>query len=101
MDSALTVLRGLRAALRTLAAFPVEEVRTRSWRSANFHGLRHEFALCFNGPAAASAADGVIEGLEPARLEAPGLVVAAVKLVSDERRPGWARLRIEVLTVEP
>ena len=100
MDGALSFLRGVRAALRALAAFPLEEVRTRTWRSANFRGLRHEFALCFNGPAAGSTADGFIERLEPSRLEAPGHIVADVKLISDERRPGWARLRIEVLTVE-
>ena len=33
MDGALTFLRGVRAALRALAAFPLEEVRTRTWRS--------------------------------------------------------------------
>jgi hypothetical protein len=100
MDGALTFLRGVQAALKALAAFPLEEVRTHSWRSANFRGLRHEFALCFNGPTACSAADGFIARLEPGELEAPGHIVADVKLVSDERRPGWARLRIEVLTVE-
>lgn len=100
MDAALIFLRGIQAALKALAAFPLEEVRTRAWRSANFRGLRHEFALCFNGPSAGSAADGFIERLQPKQLEAPGHVVADVKLVSDERRPNWARLRIEVLTVE-
>lgn len=100
MDSALTFLRGVRSALKALAALPLEEVRTRAWRSANFRGLRHEFALRFDGPAAARAADGFIEKLGPSGLEAPGHIVADVKLVSDERRPGWARLRIEVLTVE-
>jgi hypothetical protein len=93
MDGALTFLRGVRAALKALAALPLEEVRTRRWRSANFRGLRHEFALCFDGPAACSAADGFIEKLAPAQLEAPGHIVADVKLVSDERRPGRARLR--------
>ena len=100
MDGALIFLRGVRAALKALTALPLEEVRTRAWRSANFRGLRHEFALCFNGPAACSVADSVIAGLEPGELDAPGHIVADVKLVSDERRPGWARLRIEVLTVE-
>jgi hypothetical protein len=100
MDGALTFLRGVRAALRALAAFPLEEVRTRSWRSANFRGLRHEFALCFSGPAACSIADGFLERLGPIQLETPGHIVAGVTLLSDERRPGSARLRIEVLTVE-
>jgi hypothetical protein len=100
MDGALTFLRGVRAALRALAAFPLEEVRTRTWRSASFRGLRHEFALCFNGPAAGNTADGFLERLEPRQLEVPGHIVAEVKLVSDERRANWARLRIEVLTVE-
>jgi hypothetical protein len=100
MDSAVTLLRGIKAALRALAVFPLEEVRTRAWRSGNFRGLRHEFALRFDGPAASSAADGFIAKLEPGKLEAPGHIVADVKLLSDDRRPGRARLKIEVLTVE-
>ena len=100
MDRPLTLLRAVRAALKALAALPLEEVRTRAWRSASFTGLRHEFALRFEGADAAKAADGFIAGLAPAALEAPGHIVADVQLVSDERRPDWARLRIEVLTVE-
>ena len=99
MDGAV-ILRAVRAALRALAAFPLEEVRTRTWRSENFRGLRHEFALRFDGPKAGSAADSFLQRLRPAELEAPGQIVADVNLISDERRPGWARLRIEVLTVE-
>lgn len=99
MDAAL-ILRSVRAALRTLAAFPLEEVRKRSWRSENFRGSRYEFALRFDGPKAGSAADSFIQQLRPSVLETPEHIVADVSLVSDERRPGWARLRIEVLTVE-
>jgi hypothetical protein len=100
MDRPLTLLRAVRAGLKALAALPLEEVRTRAWRSASFSGLRHEFALRFNGPDAAKAADGFIAVLAPAELEAPGHIVANVHLLSDERRHDWARLRIEVLTVK-
>jgi hypothetical protein len=100
MDRPLTLLRAMRAALKALAALPLEEVRTRAWRSAGFSGLRHEFALRFDGPHAAEAADGFVAGLGPAELEAPGHIVADVHVVSDERRHDWARLRIEVLTVK-
>lgn len=80
--------------------FPLEEARTRSWRSPHFRGARHQFVLRFEGPNAHRAADMFAQRVEAAPLDMPGYTVADVSVVSRERHPSWARLRIEVLTVK-
>ena len=93
-------LRTMREALLEVADSPLEEVRTRSWRSAHFEGARHQFVLRFDGRSAGTAADRFTARLPQTRLEMPGYTVADVSVVSDDRGPGWARLRVEVLTVK-
>ena len=104
MDAALNLsaafLRAVRSALPAAAGPVIDEVRTRRWTSANFRGARHDFTLRFEGADAPEAADRFVQRLERSELDMPGQIVAEVSIVSNERRPNRARLRIEVLTVE-
>ena len=103
MDQALSLsgafLRAVRARLEGHAGFAVEEVRTRAWRSANFHGTRHELALRFEGEAAGTSADTLLGELGREALAVPGQILAEWRLAADERLPNCVRLRIEALTV--
>lgn len=104
MDQALkhstAFLRAVRLAFEPLSAVRLEEARCRSWTSTNFRGTRHELTFRFEGRGAGDAADAFAARLEETQLDLVGQIVADMKVVSDERRPGWARLRVEALTVE-
>ena len=92
--------REVQRALPGAARSPLEQVRSRGWRSAQFRGARHQFLLRFEGPRAEAAADMFIARLPTTPLGTPEQIVADVSVVADERRAGWTRLRVEVLTVE-
>ena len=98
-EPAAALLRRVRA----LAAFPalkVEEVRSRAWASVTFGGARHELWLRLEGAGAEEAADRLLAQLGTAEFALRGHIVADIALVSQERRPGSVRLRIEALTVK-
>jgi hypothetical protein len=103
MDQALTLsaafLRAVRTRLQSHASFTLEEVRTRAWRSANFHGARHELALWFEGETAGTEADALLSELGREALSVPGQILAEWRLATEERLPSCVRLRIEALTV--
>ncbi len=101
MDEPLTPFwRGVHRTQAALPLHPLEEVRSRSWRSGHFRGARHQFVLRFDGPRASMLAERFEARLGLTALEMPGHIVADVSIVAREHRPGWARLRIEVLTVK-
>jgi hypothetical protein len=104
MDRALNhstaFLRAVSLAFEPFAAVRLEEARCRSWTSDNFRGTRQELIFRFDGPGAGEAADAFTARLDETPLDLPGQIVADLKVVSDERRVGCARLRIEALTVE-
>jgi hypothetical protein len=99
-DATSALLRALRAMLEHSARFVVEEVRSRSWASVTFAGARHELAFRLEGHGAEAAAARFVADLEAAEFPLRGHIVADIALVSEERRQGCARLRIEALTVE-
>ncbi|HEY0043996.1 MAG TPA: hypothetical protein VGB62_05540 [Allosphingosinicella sp.] len=99
-DSTSALLHAVRGALRGPAGFAVEEVRSRGWASVTFAGARHELCFRLEGEEAEEAADGFVRGLDPKSFALPGHILADMALVSDERAPGCARIRIEALTVE-
>jgi hypothetical protein len=80
--------------------FVLEEIRTRGWASATFTGARHELAFRLEGEGAEAEASRFLSGLDSRDFDLGGHILADIQLVADERRPGWARIRVEALTVE-
>jgi hypothetical protein len=99
-DATTALLRAIRGSFVSFAGFTLEEVRTRSWASVTFSGARHELAFRLDGEGADAAAAAFLEGLAVAEFELRGHVLADIALVSEERSPGCARIRLEALTVE-
>jgi hypothetical protein len=99
-DATTALLRAVQTMLETAATFVVEEVRSRSWASVTFTGARHQLTFRLEGDGAEAAAARFASGLEAAEFSLRGHVLADIVLLTEERRPGWARLGIEALTVE-
>lgn len=100
MDAATALLQAIRVRLVHRAGFALEEIRTRRWASVTFQGARHELAFRLEGEGADQAAARFLSGLEPRNFTLRGHLVADVTLVEEERRPGFARIRLDALTVE-
>ena len=98
-DATGALLRALAPALGPYGGVSVEEVRSRSWASVTFSGARHDLALRIEGEGAEAAAERFLGGLDAAEFPLAGHVLADIALVSQERRPGCVRLRLEALTV--
>lgn len=100
-DPGSALLASVRSTFPPSAGFVLEEARTRRWESATFAGARHEMAFRLEGDGADNAASRFFDKLDrPASFALPGHLLADITLVSEERRPGEARIRIEALTVE-
>ena len=99
-DAVTALLRALRAGVGNFPGFTLEEVRSRSWASITFSGARHELAFRLEGEGAELAADRFVGGLNAAEFRLRGHLVADIAVLEEERRPGWARIRLEALTVE-
>lgn len=99
-DATTALLNALRARLETRARFVLDEVRSRRWASVTFSGARHELAFRLEGDGAEAAAARFAADLETAELSLRGHVLVDIALVNEERRPGWARVVLEALTVE-
>ncbi|HEX8466560.1 MAG TPA: hypothetical protein VF620_02000 [Allosphingosinicella sp.] len=78
----------------------LEEIRTRRWTSVTFQGARHELAFRLEGEGAEEAAGRFLSGLDARNFSLRGHLVADLSLVTEERRPGFARIRLDALTVE-
>jgi len=99
-DAATALLRAVRARFVHFAGFAIEETRSRRWSSVTFLGARLELVFRLEGEGAEAAAERFLSGLDARALPLPGHLLADLKLVAEERRPGWARIRLEALTVE-
>ena len=99
-DSASALLAAVRAHFVHFAGFAVEEINSRCWASATFRGARHELAFRLEGEGAEVAAGRFLSGLAAHRLAIRGHLVARLSLVSQDRRPRFARIRLQALTVE-
>lgn len=80
--------------------FVVEEMHSRRWASVTFQGARHMLLFRLVGEGAGAAAGRFLSGLRASDFPLRGHLLADISLVSEERRPDWARLRLEALTVE-
>jgi hypothetical protein len=99
-DAATALLQAIRVSFGDFAGFVLEEIRTRRWSSVTFQGARHELAFRLEGEGAEAAAERFLGSLDARNLTLRGHLVADVSLVSQERRPGFARIRLDALTVE-
>lgn len=98
-DATSALIAALRGAAGETAGFAIEEVRSRGWASVTFSGARHELALRLEGEQAEAAAQRLLAGMDAAEIALDGHILADLSLVSEERRPGCARIRLEALTV--
>lgn len=78
----------------------VEEIRSRSWASATFAGVRHELTMRLEGDGAEACADAFLHGLEEREFDLRGHILADIALVSQTRATGLVRLSLEALTLE-
>lgn len=99
-DAATALLQAVRVSFASFAGYVLEEIRSRRWASVTFQGARHELAFRLEGEGAEEAASRFLSGLHARNFPLRGHLVADVSLVSEERRPGLARIRLEALTVE-
>lgn len=99
-DATSALLRAVRLNLLSFRGFVLEEIRSRSWASVTFSGARHELAFRLEGPGAEQAGSRFLAELDVAEFELRGHILADIALVSEERRPGWVRIRLEALTVD-
>ena len=90
----------MRARFADFDGFVLEETRSRRWASVTFKGARHEIAFRLDGDGAEGEAERFLLGLEARAFPLRGHLVADLCLVAQERRPGFARIRLEALTVE-
>jgi hypothetical protein len=80
--------------------FVLEEIHSRRWASVTFQGARHALVFRLEGEGAEAAAGRFLSGLDARNFELRGHLLADVSLVAEERRPGFARIRLDALTVE-
>jgi hypothetical protein len=102
-DASTAFLQAVRARFSEIvnfAHFALEEIRSRRWASVTFQGARHELAFSLEGAGAEEAAERFLDGLEPRSFGLRGHLVADITIVAQERRPGFARIRLDALTVE-
>ncbi|HYW16540.1 MAG TPA: hypothetical protein VE891_10375 [Allosphingosinicella sp.] len=78
----------------------LEEIRSRRWASVTFQGARHELAFRLEGEGAGQAAARFLGGLDARGFALRGHLLADLSLVEEERRPDFARIRLDALTVE-
>lgn len=99
-DAATGFLQAIRVTFENFAHFEIEEIRSRRWASVTFQGARHELVFRLEGEGAEEAAERFLAGLDARNFALRGHLVADVSLVAQERRPGFARIRLDALTVE-
>lgn len=99
-DAATALLDAIRVQAVHFAGFVIEEIRSRRWASVTFQGARHDLVFRLEGEGAEAAAGRFLSGLQARKFELRGHLLADLSLVAQERRPGFARIRLEALTVE-
>ena len=99
-DAATAFLEALRARLLPFAGFVLDEIKSRRWASVTFQGARHEIDFRLEGEGAEAAAGRFLGGLDARDFALKGHLLANLTLVAQERHPGFARIRLDALTVE-
>jgi hypothetical protein len=99
-DSTSAFLQAIRVTFVNFAGFVLEEIRSRRWTSVTFQGARHEIVFRLEGEGAEEAAKGFLGRLDARNFVLRDHLLADVSLIEEERRPGFARIRLDALTVE-
>jgi hypothetical protein len=99
-DASSELLRAVRSNIVNFGRFSVERIRSRSWASATFTGVRHELAFAIEGEDSGAAADAFLAGLADAEFGLRGHFVADIALVSQSREGRRVRIELEALTIE-
>jgi hypothetical protein len=102
-DASTALLQAIRNKISDLAAldcFVLEEIRSRRWASVTFQGARHEIVFRLQGEQAEAAAGRFTRGLDARDFSLRGHLLADLSLAAQERGPGFARIRLDALTVE-
>ena len=99
-DSATALLQSIRVRFAEFDGFHLEEIRSRRWASVTFQGSRHEIQFKLEGEGADERAGRFLSGLQARDFPMRGHLLADVSLEFEERRPGFARIRLEALTVK-
>lgn len=99
-DSSTQLLAAVRGRFNGFPGFILEESKSRRWASVTFSGQRHELAFRLEGEGADTEAERFVGGLDPRNFPLKGHLLADLALVTEERGPYRARLRITALTVE-
>jgi hypothetical protein len=99
-DAATAFVQAIRARLAHFIHFEIVDLRSRSWASVTFRGARHEIDFKLEGEGAQAAAGRLLEDLDARDFRLRGHLLVNLSLVSQALRPGFARIRLEALTVE-
>lgn len=99
-DAATGLAEAVRTGFASFAGYVLEEIRSRRWASVTFQGARHEIAFRLEGEGADAAAGRFLSRLDPRDFTLRGHLLADISLTAEERRPGFARIRLQALTVE-
>lgn len=75
----------------------VEDIRSTPWSSITFTGMRHCFALRFEGERAKAAADALSKGLDYTEFDLRRYILVDIAIVENEVGGDYARLAIEAL----
>lgn len=101
-DATSALLRSLN--FMNFAGFHVEEIKSRSWASATFTGVRHQIGFRLEGLGADEAADTFLAALEEREFNLPGHILADIAPISTLRRESSedpvVRIGVEALTIE-
>ena len=99
-DATTAFLHAIRVTFANFAGFVIEEIRSRRWASVTFQGARHELVFRLEGDGAEAAAAHFLGRLDARLFPLRGHLLADISLAAEERRPGFARIRLQALTVE-
>jgi hypothetical protein len=103
-DATTLFVDAIEAHFTKLKSFTIEEIRSRSWASATFTGMRHKLTFRIEGEGADTAADAFLGNLEETEFELRGHILADITLLSQSRsfcsEGSLVRISIEALTVE-
>ena len=103
-DATTALLRAIGDKFGSFKSFRFDEIRSRSWASATFNGVRHQVELLLDGDGAETAGKAFLRGLGDAEFVLRGHILADIGAVSHGPavRPSGPvfRILLEALTIE-
>ena len=101
-DATTALINAISVTFGTCVTFQMEDIRSRSWVSSTFSGVRHELTFRVAGEGAQEQADLFVNGMEQAEFDLEGHLLADISLISKTVEPEGplVRISLEALTVE-